>query len=125
INFNPAEPEYAFDATVTYADLYSLRLHQKTPIVIENATIASNFSGNALNNMQGDLAFHDIRFQADSSRYAVDSLVLNASGNEAHRVFRLRSDVADATVHGEMDLTTLRNYFKSVAMQYAPSLGLT
>src|SRR5690606_24751738 len=53
-----------------------------------------------------------------------DSLVLKASGNEAHRVVYLRSDLADATVNGEMDLTTLDSYFKSVAMQYAPSLAL-
>src|SRR5690606_12198220 len=84
----------------------------------------SNFNGNALNNMQGDLALYNVRFQTDSSQHAVDSLVLEASGNEAHRVLHLRSDLADATVNGEMDLTTLHSYFKSVAMQYAPSLAL-
>ncbi len=124
INFNPERPEYAFDATVAYANLNTLHLYHESPVVIENATIVSNFNGNALNNVQGDLAFYDIRFQADSSQHAVDSLVLEASGNEAHRLLRLRSDLADATVKGEMDLTTLRSYFKSVAMQYAPSLAL-
>ncbi len=124
INFNPEQPEYAFDATIAYANLNNLDLYSKSPIVIENATIASNFNGNALNNMQGDLALYDIRFNADSLQYAVDSLVLQASGNEAHRLLRLRSDLADATVNGEMDLTTLRSYFKSIAMQYAPSLAL-
>lgn len=124
INFNPQQPEYAFDAEVTYAHIDNLGLYQKSPLVIENATIASNFSGNALNNMQGDLALYDVRFKTDSSLHAVDSLVIQASGNEAHRIVTLRSDLADATINGEMNLTTLHNYFKSVAMQYAPSLAL-
>ncbi|MEC3880556.1 translocation/assembly module TamB domain-containing protein [Parapedobacter sp. 10938] len=124
INFNPERPEYAFDATVAYADLTNLHLYRKSPVVIENATIESNFNGNALNNMQGDLSLYDVRFQTDSSHYTVDSLVIEASGNEAHRVLHLRSDLAEATVNGEMDLTTLTSYFKSVAMQYAPSLAL-
>ncbi|MFB2117691.1 translocation/assembly module TamB domain-containing protein [Parapedobacter sp. 2B3] len=124
INFNPERPEYAFDATVGYAHLHNLHLYSKTPVIIEGATIATNFNGNALNNMQGNLALYKIGFLSDSLRYAVDSLVLEASGNEAHRTVTLRSDLADATVNGEMDLTTLHNYFKSVAMQYAPSLAL-
>lgn len=123
INFNPERPEYAFDATVGHANLHNLHLYDKSPIVIQNATIASNFNGNALNNMQGDIALYNVQFLADSSQHNVDSLILQASGNEAHRVVRLRSDLADATVNGEMDLTTLRSYFKSVAMQYAPSLA--
>lgn len=123
INFNPEWPEYAFDADVAYAHLNNLGLSQ-SPVVIERATIASNFSGNALNNMQGDLALYHIRFQTDSSAHTVDSLVVKAGGNEAHRVLTLRSDLADATVNGEMDLTNLHNYFKSAAMKYAPSLAL-
>ena len=124
INFNPERPEYAFDATVAYADLSNLHLYSKSEVAVENATIASNFNGNTLNNMQGDIAVYDLRFQTDSSHHTVDSLVLEASGNEEHRVLHLRSDLADATVNGEMDLTTLYSYFKSVAMLYAPSLGL-
>src|SRR5690606_19353019 len=125
INFNPERPEYAFDATVAYANLRNLDLYTRSTVIIGNATIASNFNGNTLNNMQGDIALYDVRFRTDSLHHAVDSLVLEASGNEAHRMLRLRSDLAEVAVNGEMDLTTLHNYFKSVAMQYAPSLGLT
>ncbi len=125
VNFNREQPEYAFDATVSHANLGNLHLYDKRPVVIEHATIASNFNGNGLNDMQGDLALYDIRFETDSSRHSVDSLILEASGNEAHRVLHLRSDLADATVNGEMDLTTIHSYFKSVAMRYAPSLELT
>ncbi|MFC3196604.1 translocation/assembly module TamB domain-containing protein [Parapedobacter deserti] len=124
INFNPDQPEYAFDATVAYAHLRNIQLYDKSAIVIEGTTIASNFNGNTLNSVQGSLAIRDLRFQADSNRYAVDSLLLTASGNEGHRVIHLGSDIADGTMNGEIDLNTLSGYFKSVAMQYAPSLEL-
>src|SRR5690606_4364624 len=45
--------------------------------------------------------------------------------NSEHRVLSLTSDIADATLTGETDLNTLGSYFKSVAMRYAPAMGLT
>ena len=124
INFNPKRPEYTFDATISYANLNRLNLYHQSPLVIESATIASNFDGDALNNMQGSIAIYDLGFQTNSSQHHIDSLVLEANGNEAHRTMHLYSDIAEATVNGEMDLTTLSNYFKTVAMRYAPSLEL-
>lgn len=124
INLNPDWPEYRFDAVVSYAHLHNLHLYSKSPVVLSGATIASNFNGSTLNNMQGNIGVYDIRFQTDSTQHAVDSLVLAASGNEEHRVLQLRSDLAQATLNGEVDLTTLGSYFKSIAMQYAPSMGL-
>ena len=124
INFNPEWPEYAFHAQVDYAHLRNTHLYTTSPIVIENTTIASNFKGNTFNDIQGDIAVRNLRFQVDSQRHTVDSLLLTASGNETYRTLRLKSDIADMTVDGEIDLTRLGSYFSSVAMQYAPALGL-
>ncbi len=124
INFNPELPEYAFHATVDYANLLPLHLYKKSAIVIEHATVNSNFMGNTLNDIQGDIAARDLHFQIDSGEYKVDSLVLLASGNKAERTLALHSDIAQATLHGEIDLTGLRNYFRTVAMRYAPSMEL-
>lgn len=124
INFNPERPEYTFDADIAYAHLHNLSLYKKSPIILRGATIASNFNGNTLNNIQGNIAVYDVRFQTDSSQHTVDSLVLTATGNEEHRVLRLSSELLDATLNGEVDLTNLGSYFKSVAMHYAPAMGL-
>jgi Uncharacterized protein conserved in bacteria len=124
INFNPQFPEYAFTAEVEYANLYPLAFYRKSPVTLEHASIISNFRGNTINDIQGDIALHNVQFLTNTDRYVVDSLTLSANGNQEHRTLRIRSDLADATLHGEIDLTSLGSYFKSVAMQYAPSMDL-
>src|SRR5690606_23898391 len=93
-------------------------------ITVENASIVSNFKGSTINDIQGDIAIHDVRFRTHAERYVVDSLTLSANGNQAYRTLAIKSDLANATLHGEVDLTSLGSYFKSVAMQYAPSMDL-
>lgn len=124
INFNPKFPEYTFTAEVGYANLYPLHFYKKTPVTVEDASVVSNFKGNTINDIQGDIAIRNVRFLTNSDRYVVDSLTLSANGNQEDRILRIRSDLADATLHGEIDLTSLGSYFKSVAMQYAPSMDL-
>lgn len=124
INFDPTRPAYHFSAQVDRADLRQLRLYDKTPVIIESATIASDLNGNSLNNIQGGVMVSDIRFQADTGTYTVDSVKLVAKGDEEQRVLWLASDVADATLAGEVDLYSLDTYFKSILTHYAPALGL-
>ncbi len=124
VNLDPQWPEYEFEATIGRAHLSNIQLYEKTPIVIHHATIASNFKGKALNDIQGEIRFRDIRFRADSTDHRIDSLVLVAMGDEAYRTLQLTSDLVDAKVNGEIDLNTFGSYFKTVAMHYAPSMGL-
>ncbi|MGK6350809.1 translocation/assembly module TamB domain-containing protein [Parapedobacter sp. DT-150] len=125
INFNPEWPEYAFSAEVAHAHLPNLGFYPKAQVVIGGATLVSNFKGNTLNNIHGDIALRDVHFRTNNEAHTIDSLALVASGGEQQRTLRLHSDMADATLNGEIDLNTLGNYFKSVAMRYAPSMGLT
>lgn len=124
VNFNPEFPEYTFTAEVDYANLYPIHLYKKSPVTIENASVVSNFKGSTINDIQGDFAIHHIQFLTNTDRYMVDSLTLSANGNQEDRTLHIKSDLADATLHGEIDLTSLGSYFKSVAMQYAPSMDL-
>lgn len=124
VNLNPKFPEYTFTAKVGYANLYPIHLYKKSPITVENASIVSNFKGSTINDIQGDIAIHNVQFLTNTDRYVVDSLTLSANGNQEHRTLAIKSDLANATLHGEIDLTSLGSYFKSVAMQYAPSMDL-
>src|SRR5690606_38641342 len=124
-NFNPRNPSYRFSTKINHANLKELRLYEKKPLVIPEAAIASDFTGNSLNTIQGSIGINNVRFQVDTAQYTVDSLTLLAKGDSEHRVLSLTSDIADATLTGEMDLNTLGSYFKSVAMRYAPAMGLT
>src|SRR5690606_14470437 len=77
-NFNPRSPSYRFSAKIDRADLYELRLYEKQPLTIQEAVIASDFTGNSLNTIQGSIGINNVRFQVDTAQYTVDSLTLLA-----------------------------------------------
>ena len=124
VNFNPEFPEYAFKATVDYANLSPIHWYKKLPITIETASVVSNFTGSTINDIQGDIAIRNVQFLTHTDRHRIDSLIVSANGNQANRTLLVTSDIANATMHGEIDLTSLGSYFKSIAMQYAPSMDL-
>lgn len=123
INLNSQRPEYAFTAEVAHAQLNELRLLKKeSPVAVTHAAISTDFNGRTLNSIEGTIAVRDIRFRTDSSTYSIDSLVLAAHGDEMLRTLQLQSDLAEATLRGTFDLNSIGNYFKSIAMRYAPSM---
>ncbi|WP_177181111.1 translocation/assembly module TamB domain-containing protein [Parapedobacter koreensis] len=123
IDFSPEWPQYAFHANVRHAHLPNIRLYGKERVIINGADVAADFGGKTLNDLQGNIAIRGISFQVGADTHTVDSLILAATGYEGQRTLRLRSTLADASLAGTVDLTTLGNYFKSVAMRFAPSLG--
>jgi len=124
VNFNPKLPEYAFTAAIDYADLDAIHVYKKSSITVEHASIISNFKGSTINNIQGDIAVRNVQFLIDMDRHVVDSLTLSAKGNQEYRTLSVQSDLATGTLHGEIDLISLPDYFKSIAMRYAPSMEL-
>lgn len=124
VNLNPEWPEYEFEAEIGHAHLGNIHFYDKTPVIIRNTALVSNFKGRTLNDIQGEIALHDVHFQADTNTFKVDSLVLVAMGDAEDRTLQLTSDLMDATINGEIDLNTFGAYFKSIAMHYAPSLAL-
>ena len=123
-NFNPRNPSYRFRSHVDYANFYELGLYDEQPLTITNAAVTSDFTGSSINTIQGSVDVSGVDFQINTSPYRINSVRLLAKGDAEHRVLALTSDVADATLTGEIDLNTLDNYFKSVAMRYAPALQL-
>lgn len=126
IGLDPESPEYAVDGEVSHANLPLLfRFGQEqASVIVDHAIVAVDLSGNTWNHLQGNVRFHDILLQVDSGSHTIDSLILTATGNEDSRHLQLHSDLADATVTGQVDLSALDDYFKSIVMQYAPSLRL-
>ncbi len=124
ISIGHDRPRYALSGHVGYAHLQRTGLYRKLPMVIQGVSLTADVEGASLNTMTGVLGVHDLLVDLDSSLHRVDSLILTAAGSAAHREIQLRSDLATATLHGELDINTLADYFKSVAMRYAPSMAL-
>jgi hypothetical protein len=120
VNLNPKLPVFDFKATIKNAKLKALKLFKDSLKV--DATFSTNFSGNNLNNIQGNLSIVKIRLDNVKGIYNVDSVLLQAQGLGINRTLTINSDIFDASIKGQYDLNTIGSYYKSLAKTYIPSL---
>lgn len=120
VNLNPALPVFNFKATIKNAKLKALKLFKDSLKI--DANFSTNFSGNDLNNIQGNLAIDKIRLDNVKGIYTIDSILLKAQGIGLDRTLTINSDVLDASIKGEYDLNTIPSYYKALAKTYIPSL---
>jgi hypothetical protein len=120
VNLNPKLPIFNFKATIKNAKLKTLKLYKDSLMV--DAVFSTNFSGNNLNNIQGNLSVQKIRLNNVKGIYNIDSVQLNASGLGINRTLAIKSDILDASINGQYDLNTIVSYYKAIAKTYVPSL---
>ena len=118
-NLNPALPEFKFVANIKGANLQQLKFTKDTIQI--DADLKTNFTGNNLDNIQGDLAFQHIKLTNTLKSVVVDSVYLKAVGLGKERLLALYSDIGDARIKGEYDLATLPSAFKTIVKRYIPS----
>ena len=123
VNLNKNLPQYQFTASIRDARLNKLKLVKDTLIL--STDMSTSFTGNSLNNLQGFVSLHPTRITTPHDNYIVDSLKLTAVGLDSNRTISLLSDVADGSIKGTYDLTTLPSYYKTIAKKYIPSLKTT
>lgn len=122
IDLNRSLPQFNFNAEIRGAKLKELNL-TKDSIQID-ADLSTDFSGSNLDNIEGFVALNNTQLTGPKNSFIIDSLYLIATGRGTQRSLTINSDILDASIKGEYDLKTLPSYFKSVANQYIPSLGL-
>lgn len=118
-DFNPQLPEFKFVANIEGANLRALNFTEDTLQI--DADVRTNFAGNSLENIQGDLAIHQIRLTNNERSFVVDSVYLKAQGIGNNRLLALTSDIGDARIKGDYDLATLPSAFKTIIKKYIPS----
>jgi autotransporter translocation and assembly factor TamB len=119
-DLNPAMPNYNLIANISNARLNTIHLLKDT--ITLSAQLNTKFSGDNLNNLTGTIALKPIRIVDPRHNYLVDSLTLSASGKGRERLISLQSPMADGSIKGNYDLTTLPSYFKTIVKKYIPSL---
>ncbi len=120
VNLNPELPVFNFKANIQRAKMKTLQLYKDSLMI--DADFEANFSGNNLNNIQGDFLISKIRLSNLRGSYNIDSLQLNASGIGIDRTLAIRSDIFDASIRGQYDLNSIANYYQAIAQTYVPSL---
>ncbi len=120
VNLNPKLPVFNFKANIKNARLKTLKLLKDSMMI--DASFSTNFSGNNLNNIQGNLLIEKIKLDNKKGIYNVDSIQLSAKGLGIDRSLTINSDILDASIKGQYDLNTIVSYYKAIAKTYIPSL---
>ncbi|WP_196936008.1 translocation/assembly module TamB domain-containing protein [Sphingobacterium hungaricum] len=124
IDWSAPEARYNLDADLNFANLHALNLFQKDSIILKNTSFKTDITGSNLNDLQGNFSAKNIHLQSSRGEFDIDFVDLKAEGNENSRLLSLNSDVATIEILGNIDLNTIRPYFESLAMRYAPAIGL-
>ncbi|WP_449448517.1 translocation/assembly module TamB domain-containing protein [Sphingobacterium nematocida] len=124
LDWGQSSPSYLLDAKVRHAALNKLKLLHKDSVTIHEANINTNLIGNSLNTIAGHFNADSIELSTTKGDFRIKSLAFTAEGNETNRTLTLESDVLDAKMAGIIDLNTIIPYFKSLAMRYAPAIGI-
>lgn len=120
MDFNPDLPSFNFNARLRNADLFALHFI-KDSIKID-ADLSTNFCGNKVENIEGEILASNISLTKFGKVYPIDSIFVSAYGFENDRSINVNSDLMDGSLKGKYDLMTLPSYFKSVIKKYIPSL---
>ncbi len=120
VNLNPKLPVFNFTASIKKAKLKKLNLYKDSLMI--DAEFSTNFSGNNLDNIQGNLSIQKITLNNKKGIYHVDSVQLTANGLGIDRSLTINSDIFDASIKGQYDLNTIVSYYKAIAKTYVPSI---
>lgn len=117
-------PVFNFNSVVENADLHALGLdpsHRNSRIAFN---LQTNFSGDYIDNVNGQINLQDFSFFRDEKTLRVNDLTLKTVNNSDINTINLRSDIADIDVEGkylfrEFDLT-----FRDYITHFLPSIDL-
>ena len=120
VDLNPTLPVFHFISDIKGARLNKLHFLKDTIAV--DARFSSDFSGNSIDNINGNVLLRQVKLVNPTNSYLVDSLYFAAAGRGRERELTLKSSLADGSLKGDYDLNTLPSYFKTLVKKYIPSL---
>ncbi len=115
----------AFNVSATIADLNpkSLQLTQKYPNHSIGADIEMAFTGNNIDNAEGDIMISDVKFlDADGKGIKIDHFDVTARKKNDGKYITINSDMLNGYVDGYVNFARLPVSFKNVVSNVLPSL---
>lgn len=106
-NLNDSVPDLQFNALLDTANLEALKLYA-TPLHL-HSRLNFNLRGNSVDNFEGTAALSNFSITDEIKRYQTDSLILLAEAPDSERrVVQLKSDIVNARLSGQYDISNLQ-----------------
>lgn len=123
-DFSKLNSRFDFSASLDKMNLTALKLINRDSAFVVSTEIVSNFTGNSIDNIFGQIELSNTLFRYGTQRYRMEDLLLEASGNPYDRMISLTSDMADVQVEGAFRLASMPGAISDVLNSFLPSFTL-
>ncbi|MDR0864108.1 MAG: translocation/assembly module TamB [Candidatus Symbiothrix sp.] len=116
------DSEFNFSAKATNLLLDKLNLTHKYKEPELSFTLNANMKGNAIDNLIGNVSFHNVLFSNDKGGYAVNRISVDILENDNQKQMLLDSDIATGKIEGLYAIRSLPEALKQTVAKYLPHL---
>jgi hypothetical protein len=117
-------PAFDFSARVTGLRPDKLHLVHKYEEPELSLTVEANFTGDQVENFEGQIAVDHLSFLTRTDSFYLDSLRIRAHGNDSGRKLTVSSDLLNGEIAGAYSFSTMLTALFNTGRIYLPSLSL-
>ncbi|MEA3445053.1 MAG: hypothetical protein U9R19_10055, partial [Bacteroidota bacterium] len=121
IDFSEDIPVFDFNAVLTNARLDKLNFYKNDSLPELSFIMQSNFTGNTIDNFQGNINLWDVKYSNAKNKVTVEELSLTAYTEDSINSIKLRSGIADVSVTGQYSLKGLSKSLPEYFYHFYPS----
>ncbi len=122
-DFSDTIPELDFSLNLLNADLYALNIDPNDSTSNLSMLLTANIIGNNINNLSGELRMLNSRIRKFGEELELYDVGLKASEENQVYKLELRTDIIDAELYGDYNISTIGKGIKNIAYRLAPSLA--
>lgn len=123
VDFNSEKPIFNFSSDIRHADLYKLNLSERNSRSELAAKMKINFTGSTFDQISGNVIIDELSYLEGEYRYTLDSLCISTLvADDGIRKIMMKSDMIDARIQGQFQLSTLPAVFASYMSTYSDVL---
>ena len=116
--------KFDFSSSIDRINLNALGLIKRDSALIISTEIASEFTGNSIDNLNGQIELLASKISYGNQHYLVDDLLLEATGNLYNRKITLYNDMFDMEVDGAFKFEELQQGITHVLNSFLPKYSL-
>jgi hypothetical protein len=119
IDYTKQKPEFKFQADIPNANLFALNLANDSLLL--STTVKINTRGIKLDDIDGQIVALNSRIFIPGRAFTFDSININSTVAPHYRALHVYSNIVQASIDGDFQLTRVGDLLKSVANQYLDS----
>ena len=113
---------FNFNASIQGVNFEALNLTKKYTDPLLSCTINADFKGTNIDELFGIIEVNDIYFSTAESKFLIDKVKVESTGNETDRKLQIRSDILNGELTGAYSFQHLLPALQKTLHGYIPSL---